>query len=153
MGISVFDVARYFLNKDIPNSERAITHLKLQKLAYYAQAWHLALLGDTLFDETIEAWVHGPVCPMLYYKYREYGFNEIPHNEETVYIPEKSRKVIDAVWEVYGGFDGRYLEHLTHKEEPWKFARGDLDDFDQSNNIIHTDSMLKYYKIKLTGDK
>ena len=36
-----------------------ISNLKLQKLLYYAQAWYLALYDVPLFDDPIEAWVHG----------------------------------------------------------------------------------------------
>lgn len=57
---SVLDVAEWFLHR------KSFTHKQLQKLCYYAQAWHCALLNKTLFDEEIQAWVHGPVCPVLY---------------------------------------------------------------------------------------
>jgi uncharacterized phage-associated protein len=33
-----------------------LTNLKLQKLLYYAQPWHLALNDRPLFDEDFEAW-------------------------------------------------------------------------------------------------
>lgn len=42
------------------------TNLKLQKLLYYSQAWYLALYDLPLFDDRIEAWVHGPVVPPVY---------------------------------------------------------------------------------------
>lgn len=43
-----------------------VSNLKLQKLLYYAQAWHLALHDNPLFDERIEASVHGPAVPPVY---------------------------------------------------------------------------------------
>ncbi|MFP5528706.1 Panacea domain-containing protein, partial [Peptococcus simiae] len=53
---SVIDVANWFLSKD------SMTHKKIQKLCYYAQAWYCALYdGTPLFKEEIQAWVHGPV--------------------------------------------------------------------------------------------
>ena len=39
-----------------------INPLKLQKLLYFIQAWHIALFEkNTLWEELPEAWVNGPV--------------------------------------------------------------------------------------------
>ena len=45
MGITIFNVADYFLNRVETEQGSSITHLKLQKLCYYAQAWYLAFEG------------------------------------------------------------------------------------------------------------
>ena len=68
---SVFEVANWFLTKE------AMTHKKLQKLCYYAQAWCYALKGYRLMDTVFEAWVHGPVSPVLYDKFKCFRFNSI----------------------------------------------------------------------------
>lgn len=66
--ITCFDIAKHFIR--FANEEGSfISNLKLQKLVYYAQAWHLAIHGTPLFEEDFEAWVHGPVIPSLYQKY------------------------------------------------------------------------------------
>ncbi|MDP9903234.1 Panacea domain-containing protein [Arthrobacter bambusae] len=65
---SVFDVAEYILAKhaaDHPEHPR-MTTMKLQKLVYYCQAWHLVWEGHALFPEVIQAWASGPVCTALY---------------------------------------------------------------------------------------
>ncbi|HUZ03805.1 MAG TPA: type II toxin-antitoxin system antitoxin SocA domain-containing protein, partial [Acidobacteriaceae bacterium] len=59
---SASDIAKYFI-ASFQKKNKAISNLKLQKLLYYAQAWHLALYGSPLFSDSIEAWVHGPVVP------------------------------------------------------------------------------------------
>ena len=70
---TVFDVAEWFLSKE------AMTPKKVQKLCYYYKAWGLALYDtDFLPDAVFQAWVHGPVCPELYRRYKEYGWNDIP---------------------------------------------------------------------------
>lgn len=61
MAASVLDVAACVLESQGPMS-----HMKLQKLCYYSQAWHLAWEGVPLFPERIEAWANGPVVPVLY---------------------------------------------------------------------------------------
>ena len=45
--ISVKKVAEWFL------SQRSMEHKVLQKLCYYAQAWHCALEGQALFSEHV----------------------------------------------------------------------------------------------------
>lgn len=144
---SVFQVANYFLSKSEPYGQFAITHLKLQKLVYYAQAWTLVIKKDPLFPERIEAWIHGPVCPDLYYTFRRYGFDTIEPrvNADLSIFTEQEIGIMNAIWDAYGEFDGSYLEEMTHNEDPWKNARAGLNKFDQSNKVISLDSMLEYY--------
>ena len=40
--------------------------MKLQKIVYYSQAYHLVRYGQPLFSERIEAWRNGPVVRDLY---------------------------------------------------------------------------------------
>jgi uncharacterized phage-associated protein len=50
-----------------------IPHLKLQKLIYFAQAAHLAINDEELFDEQIEAWPLGPVVRSVYDVFQDHG--------------------------------------------------------------------------------
>src|SRR5690606_28223588 len=77
--VTIFDVVNYFLRKVDKTSGSSMTPLKLQKLVYYAQAWHLAFYGTKLFNEEFQAWVHGPVNYELWQKYS--GFMEIEPEE------------------------------------------------------------------------
>src|SRR6266550_8900998 len=43
-----------------------LTVLKLHKLLYYAQAWHLALEGEPFFVGKFQAWPQGPVNREIY---------------------------------------------------------------------------------------
>jgi uncharacterized phage-associated protein len=62
---TVFDVAACILTK-----RGGMTAWKLQKLIYYSQAWSLVWDERPLFNERIEAWANGPVCPDLYAAHR-----------------------------------------------------------------------------------
>ena len=44
----------------------ALSVLKLQKLLYYVEAWHVAFFNKMLFDDEFQAWVHGPVCVPIF---------------------------------------------------------------------------------------
>jgi uncharacterized phage-associated protein len=45
--------------------------MKLQKLCYYCQAWHLAKSGQPLFKEDFARWDYGPVCRELFSQHRK----------------------------------------------------------------------------------
>ncbi len=138
---NVHDIAKWFLSKE------AMTHKKLQKLCYYAQVWHLALLeGKKLFDDDIEAWVHGPVIPELYREYSHYGWTKIPQKEfnEELLAPE-DLDVLYSVYETYKELSGDELEILTHNEAPWQNARGNLAPYEPCKNNISLEDMRSYY--------
>ena len=65
MTANLHDVCDYIISR-VCNAGSSMNELKLQKLLYYAQAWHLAVFGSRLFDERFQAWVHGPVCRAIY---------------------------------------------------------------------------------------
>lgn len=54
-----------------------VTNMKLQKLVFYTQAWHIAVFNEEIFDEDFQAWVHGPVLPSLYEKYKSFQWRPI----------------------------------------------------------------------------
>ncbi|MFC7062628.1 Panacea domain-containing protein [Halobacillus seohaensis] len=143
---TIHDVADYFLDKGNMGTEEAITHLKLQKLVYYAQAWYVALnYGKKLFDSRIEAWMHGPVCPELYNEYRNYGYKEIERPTSSPEFIDGITEVLESVWEVFGSYDGKFLEELTHSEDPWINARKGLPENATSNKEIKIDDMKNFY--------
>jgi len=125
-----------------------ITNLKLQKLLYYTQAWHLALTGAPFFGEPIEAWIHGPVVPSEFRRFREFRWNPID-TAGTPCTEERACQHIAAVLDVYGGFSATQLERLTHSEDPWKNARCGLDLDTPSRNVISQTSMREYYRARL----
>lgn len=149
---SVFDVANYFRVQLGKSEGSSLTHLKLQKLVYYAQAWSLVLLERPMFHGEFQAWAHGPVNYALYSKYRNYGWENIePLTEDNSSVdPEDvfdadELQVLDEVWEIYGDYDAKYLERLTHQERPWIEARGSLRPGERCENIISESVMKEFY--------
>lgn len=142
--ITIFDVAKAFLNME------SMTNKKLQKLCYYAQAWHLAIRKKKLFSDDFQAWVHGPVCPSLYHIYKCFGWDYIP--KETVFPEKIDAEIMDFlkdVYDSYGHLDGDQLEFLSHTESPWVNARKGLQEWEPSNNIISATSMMEFYSSKI----
>ncbi|MDV0446333.1 hypothetical protein MsAg5_01630 [Methanosarcinaceae archaeon Ag5] len=134
------DVADWFL------SQAFLQHKKLQKLCYYAVAWHYALLDRPLCSrDEFQAWVHGPVSPILFEKYKKYGWSQISQKECGVDFRE-SAEVLAFVWESYKDLSQFQLENLTHEEFPWENARANYQEFEPSSDVISIDDMKNYYR-------
>lgn len=148
---SCFDIADYFVW--LANETGSfISNLKLQKLVYYAQAWHLALHDAPLFEEDFQAWVHGPVIPSLYQEYRAFGWQPIL-KEATPRLPEDVFQFLNEVAEEYFACDAYELERMTHVEDPWNWARGDLPPDEPSNEVIKKEWMKEYYGARVEEDQ
>ncbi len=146
--MDVLSAAKYFLSKSDVEEGVFVTHLKLQKLVYYAQAWHLAIYNKPFFEGKFEAWAHGPVNPELYEEYKVHGARPIesPEDFNSKLYSKSEKEHLEDVWDVYGKFDGKYLEGLTHQEEPWLEARGDLPEGHRCNTEISQETMKSYYQ-------
>jgi uncharacterized phage-associated protein len=141
--LNCFDVAEYFIK--LANSTGSfISNLKLQKLVYYAQAWHLALYNEPLFSEDFEAWVHGPVIPKLYEKYQEFGIRPIEQEVEPD-LPAEVKEFLDEVSLEYFALDAYELEQMTRIENPWPIARGNLPPDAASNSAIKKEWIKEYF--------
>lgn len=141
----VLQVAHYFLSKE------SMPHKKLQKLCYYAQSWFLANNNQPLFPNRFEAWVHGPVSPDLYQRFRNWGWLNIPkrNDEEIQFSDNRVRNILNQVYEVYGCYSGDELENITHKEDPWKLARNGCLPNEYSRNPISMKVMRDYYGARI----
>lgn len=144
--------AEYFVKKN-EEDKKGLSPLKLQKLLYYAKAWGLVFnKGKKIFPDEFQAWIHGPANPKVYLTFKSFDFNashpEFLDKDFNLFAPEE-KEVLDLVWNVYGKFDGKYLEALTHEEEPWLKARQGLDAETASQNIISDESMRDFYGRRL----
>jgi len=139
--IKCFDVANYFLSLSNDGiSGDLMSNLKLQKLVYYAQGFYLAMFDKPLFNETIEAWTYGPVCPELYHKYKKYESSaiQVPENIDFAIYDNDLISFLDEIYEVYGQFSAWKLMNMTHVEPPWKDTK--------IGDIITHNALKSYFK-------
>ena len=141
--LTCFDVANYILSLNDNDAGDLISNLKLQKLVYYTQGFSLAILGKPLFNEKIEAWMHGPVIPDLYHKYKSFGSGAIDADNLDIdfsKFSEDEKDLIQDVFNMYGQYSAWKLRNLTHEEPTWigAYGRGDSTE-------ISLDSMKKYF--------
>lgn len=153
MPYKAIDIANWFISKSAEFGD-LITHLKVQKLLYYAEAWTQVLLNRELFNEQIQAWSHGPVVPEVFQHFKEYGWNPLPipeHSILSIFEPDII-DVLEQVFDTYADFSARKLEVMTHADIPWIEARGQCSAEERCTNIIPK-SKLKYYFAEKYGQK
>ncbi|SFF67982.1 Uncharacterized phage-associated protein [Clostridium cadaveris] len=144
------NIARWFLlrnktEQDADECVESITNLKLQKLLYYAQGVHLAITGQPLFEDEIQAWKHGPVIPKIYeiYKGNKGEPIEVENDESDLALlakVEERKEVADTlefVFNEYGQYSAWGLRNMTHQERPWKETN--------LNNIISKDLIREFF--------
>jgi uncharacterized phage-associated protein len=120
---------------------KTLTPMQLLKLVYIAHGWHMAVNAEPLFDEAVEAWKYGPVVPSLFHEFKEFGGTPIRRLAHAIDVPvggeeddqgwivrtpfvppsdSNAHKLLDWVWQGYGGRDGGSLSDMTHEPgTPW----------------------------------
>jgi uncharacterized phage-associated protein len=137
---SAHDVATYILKQ-----QGEMSAMKLQKLVFYSQAWHLVWDEEPLFGERIEAWANGPVCRDLYDVHRgQFAVSSWPQGKVGS-LSASERETIDVVLGTYGSKPGAWLSDLTHMESPWVDARGNLPPGARGSAEITHAAMAEYY--------
>lgn len=145
---SVHDVAAYILDEAGP-----MTAMKLQKLVYYSQAWHLVWDDEVLFPERIEAWANGPVVPELYGRHRGRYTVEAPWQWGSAdALTDDQRETLNEVLNAYGDFTAQQLSVLSHSERPWQEARQGLQPLERGSEVIEPMIMADYYGSLLQDD-
>lgn len=139
--------AKDIANKLLVMADRGgelMTNMKLQKMLYYQQGFHLAYFGTPLFTEDIEAWMYGPVVPEVYAAYKEFGRNGLTGDaDHVVTLEDKEEALFDEVMTVYGRYSAIGLMNMSHEEMPWKTtAVGE-------GNVITLDKMMEFFRSRL----
>lgn len=118
----------------------AVTQMKLQKLLFYAHAWHLAIKDAPLFDEDFEAWPWGPVVRDVYTQTAQFGrepvttaVTKLERVGEGPFayrfrVPEQpdseTMAFLRSVWNAHKGYTGVQLSNSTHApSEPWTIVK------------------------------
>lgn len=139
---TIFDVAKY-----ITECTGEVSAMKLQKLMYYAQAWSLVWEEEPLFTNDFQAWANGPVLPALYARHR--GMFKVDtslfFDASSDNLTATERGNIDKVLAFYGDKTAQWLSNLTHQENPWIDARGDLPAGASSEAVISQALIHEYY--------
>jgi len=159
--LSIVDLAVFILPERDNSDQKPMTLRRLQKLAYYCQAWSLVWDEVPLFKEDIVACPHrGPIVPALQ-EYAISRFAKVPTRKEGVYgafdtdmdlcfdglsnrpnkLKKYQEKTVLSVLNDYRGYNVDSLEDLSKQEGPFKKAIA------QGNGepLITLESLERYY--------
>lgn len=132
--------------------ETGMSKLKLQKLLYYCQGYHLAIHGKPMFEDKIEAWQHGPVVPEVYREFKGVQGNFISpdkegklQQEDLKQIDQEKQHVIEEVFDLLGHYDAWKLRNKTHEEKPWIKAQEKAEKEQKTNVVIENKDMKEYF--------
>lgn len=144
--INAIDVGQYIYSK-----KGRVDAWRLQRLTYYAQAWSLAWTGRRLIDDDFQAWSDGPVVPRLW-QANKYGRDGWDSRELLGACPEnltpEQRAIVDSVLDFYGEMPKQEIVDRTHREAPWRTARGELEPDQKCWNSIDVDEMKRFYSVQ-----
>ncbi|RZK13192.1 MAG: DUF4065 domain-containing protein [Flavobacterium sp.] len=150
------DIADFIIFRLNADENNPITHLKLQKLLYYTQAWHMAFYNTKLFDGQFQAWIHGPVNREIYNRFKDtkYLYSHITNEDiKNISISDSLNNEaiihIDSILEAYDKYSGIELEIMTHNEEPWIAARKGYSSNQRCETEIDETLMQSYYAKRL----
>jgi len=122
-----------------------LTHLKIQKLAFYSYGSILAAdmehqLSNEIFE--FQAWDHGPVNAELYNRFRAYGAKPIAEFPQPGSPPQAVAEILKDVVSIYGAFNAWSLRQQSHQERPW------IDAHARGKGIIPTAEIKAHFKRK-----
>lgn len=130
---NVFDVGQ-LVTELIPKVDK----MKLYKMCFFSQGWHLAWTGRPLFEEKLLAWTKGPVPADLR---RE--TDVVARKWEIPYVPRGNsdnlssyeRAVVSNIVRFYGGLTSTALSQMSHGLA-WREARCGLKDDERGENPL-----------------
>lgn len=144
--ITINDIVKYIIGKV------EITPLALQKTLYFIQGFSIAFNDKFIYQDVPCAWVHGPVYPEIYHKYKEFGYNPIenePILNKPINLDTTDKQLIDTVIKYLSLYNGTILEEITHMEAPWINARKNFKSNESSDDPINLDDIKDYFtKVK-----
>jgi uncharacterized phage-associated protein len=162
-------IANYFIAMPVPPTD--LTPMKIQKLVYFSHGWNLAIKGDPLIDEHIQAWEYGPVVERLYHALKTHGDRPVIEpilslkagSSSSVAIeqyapsladePESrafTEALLNKVRKNYGELTAAQLSRMTHQEgTPWDLIRKQFPSFLPKGVPIPNETIEQYFRSKL----
>jgi uncharacterized phage-associated protein len=135
---TIFDLAAAILART-----GEIATMRLHKLAFYAQAWHLVWDEELLTDASFYAWGTGPVNPELRATHPGvFLIRDVPGNPD-VFTADQLES-IDEVVDAYGALRPYVLNSVVKSEAPWKDAWAGTAP-GEKGRIIEPERILAFY--------
>jgi uncharacterized phage-associated protein len=161
LAVDVREVANLVL--EIADSlDLAITNLSLNKIVFFAHAWHLACHDEPLVDSPFEAWQYGPVHPQIHRQLKRFKDRRISIRLTRVNIStgrdvpvapeltETQREVVRRVTEFYGRYTAAKLVRISHETgAPWDQIWRSAHENSSPGMVIPDEMIREFYSAKL----
>lgn len=133
-----------------PDEAEPMTNLRVQKLLYYAQGWHVGLFGRSLFPEPLQAWKNGPVVPSVYAAVRAVVCDAPARplalaDFGPAALPGRDRVFLETLWAKYRAYSATGLKELSHAEPPWAQARASTPVGSVSDAEITVEALRSFF--------
>ncbi len=156
-------IGNWFLKRAEQDGEQ-LSAMKLQKLAYVAHGWYLALTDKPLVHDAVEAWQWGPVFRSLYREFQEFGSQNITRRatafdgatlvDKEISIqdyddpdPESMNQFLESAWRVYGNYSAGELSNITHQSgTPWQQMFEGMGNQIKPYTVIPNEMIASHYK-------
>ena len=140
-------LVRMGYSAESPDESVLLCPLRLQKLLYYCQGWSLALLGEPLFRQPIEAWKYGPVVKDVHQQFagKRDGIHPEEAGEPSEVIPGTVADLIEMIWREYAKYTPAELVKMTHDEPAWKEARVGVEPDSPSSKELSRETMKVFF--------
>lgn len=128
-----------------------VTPLALEKLLLFSEGVNYALNGTQLIEEECQAWQHGPVYPVVYNKYKKYGYRPIDNGVYSSHgclvskLSQEEIEAIDLVLNTFGWFSPKTLEMISHLQLPWLEKRVGYKSDESGTELIDEEAVKQYY--------
>jgi uncharacterized phage-associated protein len=137
---TIFDLAAAILAET-----GEIATMRLHKLAFYAQAWHMVWDEELLVHADFFAWGSGPVNPELHASHRGvFLISEVP-GDPSVFTEDQLESIHEVV-RCYGGLRAFVLSGIVKNEAPWQDAWAGTES-GKKGRLIEGKAMLEFYAV------
>lgn len=157
--LNVKELAAYIQRKYYEKNGREISPIKLQKSLYFLFAYWGGTVrkskeypnmveenysdhSECLFDEDIEAWVYGPVVPVVYREDNIASF----YNERMFEGKERLKEFVDGLLDEIFEVSDFTLVEISHNDNSWKNFFSTIESI--HNNVIPKEEIIKEYANK-----
>ncbi|MFI3238351.1 MAG: DUF4065 domain-containing protein [Lachnospiraceae bacterium] len=128
-----------------------VTPLALEKLLAFSNGVNYAMNGNQLMADECQAWQHGPVYPVVYARYKSYGYKPIDSGIKSNHgcmlskLSTDEMKAIDLTICTFGLYSPRTLEMVSHTQMPWKEKRIGYNHDESGREVIDETSVKEFY--------
>lgn len=132
--------------------QNEVTPFALHKLLYYIQALSMVNGEGPLFDDECQAWIHGPVYPVVYDMLRDFSYRLTKDyryaliKKQYQLLSSEECQQIDLVLNTFGMYSERKLEEIMKREGPWIEIRRSCFPEQETSDVISLQDMREFWE-------